>query len=110
MSSLSDIDSELQEILEGEFSEPVAITVAGYTKQNLYCIFDETSLVVDPDSGEQVVSDESQIGIYIKSIDDNIGSTLNESMDVQITIRGKNYGLKEVLRDGTNFARLVLKL
>lgn len=106
-SFLTDVVRELFEIVSAEFSQPAEISVGTLTF-SISGIFDKTFLTVD-NEGAAVQSNFPQIGVFIKTIDDSLGHELSEDDNPVLTTGGESYEIAYIERDGTGYARILLK-
>lgn len=105
---LEQAELDLKNITGAEFSVPVSIQSETIVIDTT-CIFDETYLTVD-ETGATVQSTHPQIGVYIVAIDAQLDSPLSEeTSNTRVTVKGKTYRISHVERDGTGYARILLK-
>lgn len=107
MSFEDDMYTELGEIFNGEFSEPVTIKV-GVKTADLNCIFNKTYAEIDAD-GIPVQSNAPMLGIDKFAADIKLGTELIEGSDSYATVKGVKYRIKRVEPNGTGYAQVFLK-
>jgi len=107
MSFLDDVENELRSIVGGEFSTSFEFML-GSDSMTVNGIFDKTYLTVDND-GNQIMSNNSQCGVFIKDIEDTLGEINVDDLPIAI-INNTEYLVTNIERDGTGYARLILKI